>query len=68
MVLGLLFLGIVIGAAASGAWLMAGGSVLLAILIYAFVGTAVVLGLALLSFWRKERRTAAAATPLPAAE
>jgi hypothetical protein len=68
MVLGLLLLGTAIGAAAAGVWLLAGGSFLLAIVIYGLVGTLVVLGLALLSFFLGEQKSAAAARPLPAAE
>jgi hypothetical protein len=68
MVLGLLFFGIFIGAAASGAWLLAGGSLLFAVVIYSLVGTMVVLGFALLSFALSERKATAAETPLPAAE
>jgi 4-hydroxybenzoate polyprenyltransferase len=68
MVLGLLFLGMLIGAAASGAWLLAGGSLLFAVVIYGLVGTMVVLGFALLSSFVAERRAAAAARPLPVAE
>jgi hypothetical protein len=45
-----------------------GGSVILGVLIYALAGTMVVLGFALLSFFLAERKAAAAARPLPAAE
>jgi hypothetical protein len=68
MVLGLLILGIMIGMAAAGAWLVAGGSVLLAVVIYGLVGTMVVLGFALLTFLAAERRSAATAKSLQAAE
>jgi hypothetical protein len=68
MVLGLLLLGILIGATAAGLWFAAGGSLVLAVVIYALVGTMVVLGTALLSFALSERKTAATAKQLPAAE
>ena len=68
MVLGLLLLGMMFGTAAAGAWLMAGGSLLLAIVIYGLVGTISVLGTAVLSCLLAERRAAAVAKPLPAAE
>jgi hypothetical protein len=68
MVLGLLILGIMIGMAAAGAWLVAGGSVVLAVVIYGLVGTMVVLGFALLSFLVAERRSAATEKSLQAAE
>jgi hypothetical protein len=68
MVLGLLLLGTAIGAAAAGVWLLAGGSFLLGIAIYGLVGTLVVLGVALLSFFLGERKAVAAARPLQAAE
>jgi hypothetical protein len=68
MVLGLLLLGMMFGAAAASAWVIAGGSLMLAVLIYGLVGTMFVLGTAILSFLLAERRAAAATKPLPAAE
>jgi hypothetical protein len=57
MFLGLLFVAMAIGAAAAGAWLYAGGSVLLAVAIYSIVATFFVLVMALLSFLIVGRRT-----------
>lgn len=68
MVLGVLLLGMVMGLVASGAWVLAGGSILFAVAIYGVVGTVVVLGAALLTFVLADRKAAAAAQPLPAAE
>jgi hypothetical protein len=68
MVLGLLLLGMLIGASAAAAWVFAGGSLLLALVLYGLVGTMVVLGTAVLSFLLSERKTAAAAERLHAAE
>jgi hypothetical protein len=45
-----------VGAAAAGAWLYAGGSVLLAVAIYSLVATFFVLGTSLLSFLIADRR------------
>jgi hypothetical protein len=68
MVLGLLLFGMMFGAAAAGAWVIAGGSLLIAVVIYGLAGTMFMFGAALLSFLLAERRVAAAAKPLPAAE
>ncbi len=50
MFLGLLFVGMTIGAGVAGAWLVSGGSILVALLLYSTVATAVVLGISLLSY------------------
>ena len=71
MFLGLLVVGMTIGAAAAGAWVYSGGSLLLAVVIYSLVATSVVLGLAILSFLvsdRKPDETCGSVEPLQPAE
>lgn len=55
MFLGLLFIGMTVGAGVAGAWLVSGGSILVALLLYSVVATAVVLGISLLSFALSDR-------------
>jgi hypothetical protein len=59
MFLGLLMAGMGLGAVAAGAWVFAGGSLLIGLVLYSLVGTAFVLGTALVSFHLSERRAAA---------
>lgn len=60
MVLGLLTAGMVVGATAAFVWLLAGGSLGVAFVIYSFVAMTSALGVALLRFWLSERRQRAA--------
>jgi hypothetical protein len=60
MVLGLLTAGMVVGAAAAAASLVAGGSMGLALGIFSLVGVTAVLATAFLSFRLSERRERAA--------
>jgi hypothetical protein len=56
MVLGVLLLGMTAGAIVAGGWLAGGGSILAAIVLYAFVGSLAILGTSLLSFAVSELR------------
>lgn len=58
MFLGVLLAGMGFGAVAAGWWLMSGGSVLVALALYALVGTVFVLGAAVLSFCLPEKKPA----------
>jgi len=57
MVLGFLVAGMGLGAVAAAAWLLAGGSILFALVLYSLVATACILGAALLTFRLSERKT-----------
>lgn len=69
--LGLLVVGMVLGAAAGFAWVHGGGSYLAALALYSLVATSFILGAALLAHAlseRRARRLAAEAETLQAAE
>jgi hypothetical protein len=68
MVLGLLLLGMIFGAATAGLWLAAGGSLLIAIVLYGLGGASLVLGIAIVSLFLADRRSTHCAATLPAAE
>lgn len=55
-VLGLLVVGMAVGAAAAGVMILSGGSYLSALAIYSLVSTTVVLGVALVWFALSERK------------
>ena len=60
MFLGLLLVAMGIGAVAAGAWIAAGGSVLLALALYSLVATSVVLATAISAFLFSEHRARSA--------
>jgi hypothetical protein len=66
MLLGLLFLGMVLGGVAAAGWVIAGGSVLAALAIYAGIGTVSILVAAAAAFLLSELRLAGAAAPAEA--
>jgi hypothetical protein len=57
--LGLLLAGMALGAATAAIWLLAGGSMLLAVALYGLVATTFIIGAALVTFWLSERKSEA---------
>ena len=56
MFIGFVLMGMAFGAAAAGAWILTGGSILIAIALYSVVGTLFGLGTAVLLVLISERR------------
>lgn len=63
MILGLLIAGMAFGAVAAALWLLAGGSLPVALALYSLVGTSAVLGAAMLSFLLSSDRATKAPAP-----